>query len=72
LKQRLVANGWIDWAPWWVCGRYIHQFPSAENFLCAHADDPAGVIEPLTTAFRQMVKDTQPDVTAINKLVAIA
>lgn len=71
LKQRLLADGWIDWAPWWVCGHYVHQFPSPENFLCAWVDDPDGVIEPLTAAFWQMVQKTEPDIIAVNKSLAL-
>ena len=70
LKQRLLAEGWIDWAPWWVCGRYVHQFPSLENFLCAWTDDPSGVINPLSAAFWDMVLKTESDVASINKLIA--
>ena len=70
LKERLVADRWEFWAPAYVCGRYVQQFPSPENFLCAFADDPAGVLDPLTTAFWEMVRATETDVTAINKLVA--
>jgi len=70
LKERLVADRWEFWPPAYVCGRYVQQFPSPENFLCTFADDSAGVLDPLTTAFWDMVRDTEADVTAINKLVA--
>lgn len=70
LKERLVAERWEAWAPAYVCGRYVQQFPSPENFLSTFADDPAGVLDPLTTAFWEMVRDTEADVAAINKLVA--
>ena len=70
LKERLVADRWEFWAPAYVCGRYVQQFPSPENFLCVFADDPAGVLDPLTTAFWDMVRDTEADVATISKLVA--
>lgn len=70
MKERLLADHWEFWAPAYICGRYVQQFPSPENFLCAFADDPAGVLDPLTTAFWDMVRDTEVDVAAVNKLVA--
>ena len=71
LRDRLTGEGQFESScDWWMCWRYIHQFSTLEEFLCAYVNDRAAILTPLVSAFWELAADTEGELAKINNLVA--
>jgi len=66
LRALMMQDGYEAWEPWWICGRYVFNYPNPDAFLIAYNNDAASIENAISTAFWKMAADYKHSVDQIN------
>jgi len=66
LRSLMMQDGYEPWEPWWICGRYILNYPNPDAFLIAYNNEAASIEGAISTAFWKMATDYKRSVDQIN------
>lgn len=69
LRSDMLRAGYESWPPQWVCGRYVHQYPSPDAFFTTYSDDSKPIVDAVQKQFQTLVVDYGQRVTEINRLL---